>query len=229
MKLPEKECCNCSSKSPLFQTLSEDELSHISKHKIPVKYKAGETIVKQNSPLTHVISFTSGIAKVYIEGRGNKNLILHFLKPTQFLGGPGIYIDRKHHFSVTAIEDSSVCFIEINKFKELMRGNCDFAEAFIKYISNNGIFNYDRFLSLTQKNMQGRVADALLYLHEEIFCDRDHIITVSRPDLAEYTGMSKDSLIRILKEFTEEQLIESSGAELKIVNMDKIYSISQHG
>ncbi len=48
MKLPEKVCCNCTSKSPLFMTLSDDELMYISEHKIPVSYKAGETIVKQN-------------------------------------------------------------------------------------------------------------------------------------------------------------------------------------
>jgi CRP/FNR family transcriptional regulator, polysaccharide utilization system transcription regulator len=229
MKLPEKICCNCTSKSPLFKSLSDEELSYISQHKIPVSYKAGETIVKQHSPLTHVISFTSGMAKVYIEGAGGKNLILHFLKPTQFLGGPGIYIDRMNHFSVTAIEDSSVCFIEIAKFKELMTRNCDFAESFIKYISNNGIFNYDRFISLTQKNMQGRVADALLHLHYKIFDHRDHIIKVSRYDLAEYTSMSKDSLIRILKEFTEEDLIETANGKIKILELEKITNISQIG
>jgi len=229
MKPSEIHCCDCSRKSPLFQTLNDDELEYISKHKIPVSYKAGETIVKQNSPLTHVISFTSGIAKVYIEGPMNKNLILHFLKPTQFLGGPGIYIDRKHHFSVMAIEDSTVCFIEIEKFKELMQKNFQFAEAFIKYISGNGIFNYDRFISLTQKNMQGRVADALIYLHDDIFNDKDHLIKVSRYDMAEYTGMSKDSLIRILKEFREEGLIDCSDDHIKIMAMDRILSISQHG
>ena len=229
MELPLKSCCNCSHKSPVFKTLTEDELNYISQFKTSVAYKAGETIVKQFSPLTHVISFTSGIAKVYIEGTGNKNLILHFLKPTQFLGGPGIYIDRKNHFSVTAIEDSSVCFIEIDKFKELMRKNIDFAESFIKYVSENGIFNYDRFISLTQKNMQGRVADALIYLHNVIFNDRDFLIKVSGHDMAEYTGMSKDSLVRILKEFSDENLIDSNNGVIKVLDMNKLNNISLHG
>jgi len=229
MELADRSCCNCSIKSPVFQTLNNDELKYISQFKTPVSYKAGETIVKQNSPLTHVVSFTSGIAKVYIEGHNNKNLILHFLKPTQFLGGPGIYLDKKHHFSVTAIEDSSVCFIEIDKFKELMRQNIDFSEAFIKYISQNGVFNYERFLSLTQKNMQGRVADALLYLHNEIFDERDNLIKVSSYDLAEYTGMSKDSLIRIQKQFNEENIIAIEKGIIKLLNIEKLRSISKHG
>ena len=177
--------------------------------------------------MSHVISFTSGVAKVYIQGAGNRNLILQFIKPTQFLGGPGIYMDNIHYFSVSAVVDSSVCFIEINVFKKIIQENVDFAQAFMKELSKNGIFNYERFISLTHKNMPGRIADGLIYLHNEIFNEEDFKIEISRQDLADFTGMSKDSVIRTLKELSGEKIIEMKGNAIAITDLEKLERISE--
>lgn len=176
--------------------------------------------------MSHVISFTSGVAKVYIQGSGNRNLILQFIKPTQFLGGPGIYMDNIHYFSVSAITESSVCFIEINVFKQIIRENVDFAEAFMKELSRNGIFNYERFISLTHKNMPGRIADGLLYLHHEIFNEHNFHIEIPRQDLADFTGMSKDSVIRTLKELSDDKTIELQNNTIIITDIAKLERIS---
>lgn len=221
--------CNfCSMKSPMFELLSKEELDLITETKKRVLFHAGETIVKQGAPLSHVISFTTGLAKVYIEGAGNRNLILQFVKPTQFLGSPGIYVDSIHYFSVAAVKDSSVCFIEIEVFKKIIRENCDFAEAFMKDVSVNGIFNYERFISLTHKNMPGRIADGLIYLQSNIFDNKEEI-SISRQDLAEFTGMSKDSVIRTLKDLTNDSIIDTSGNSIRIINPSKLHKISDLG
>lgn len=222
-------CTTCSMRSPLFDFLNNDELERISLCKKRVLFKTGEIIVKQGTPVSHVISFTSGIAKVYIEGANNRNLILQFIKPTQFLGSPGIYVDSIHHFSVVAVEESSVCFIDLDVFKNIVRTNADFADAFIRQLSRDGIFNYARFISLTQKNMHGRIADGLLYLHKSIFNDRNFEIRISRQDLAEMTGMSKDSVIRTLKELDEDGVIKLSQRSIFIIDMKKLDRICELG
>ncbi|MBI9033997.1 MAG: Crp/Fnr family transcriptional regulator [Bacteroidales bacterium] len=222
-------CCSCNRKSEIFRYLTNDELELVDKHRTEVQYKPGEIIVKQGSPVTHVISFSSGLAKVSIEGNNQKNLILRFLTPTQFIGGPGLYVDRLHHFSVTALEPSRVCFIDFSVFKQLIRKNCDFADAFIKYISKEGIFDYDRFISLTQKHMHGRIADALIYLDKEVFCSKDNGIRISRNDLAEFTGMSADSAIRILKQMTTDNIVETKGRTIHILDLESLKRISQIG
>ena len=226
--MPVKDVLNCnfcSMKSPMFELLTRDELDLITETKKRVLFKSGETIVKQGAPLSHVISFTSGLAKVYIEGSGNRNLILQFVKPTQFLGSPGIYVDSIHYFSVVAVRDSSVCFIDIEVFKKIIRENSDFAEAFMKDVSSNGIFNYERFISLTHKNMPGRIADGLIYLGENIF-SKDGLISISKQDLAEFTGMSKDSVILTIKELANDGILEVGSNGIKIINMARLTKIS---
>jgi CRP/FNR family transcriptional regulator len=214
-------------KSPLFNFLNEEEIELVNRTKKRVFFKAGEIIVKQGVPMSHVISFNQGLAKVYIEGSNNRNFILQFIKPTQFLGGPGIFVDQIHYFSVAAIHDSAVCFIDIGVFKKILRQNVNFAEAFMENQSKSTIYNYDRFISLNHKNMHGRIVDALIYLHNDIFDDNEHRITISRQDLADLTGMSKDSVIRTLKELCDEKLLESDNQTIYIKDMAKLERISE--
>jgi CRP/FNR family transcriptional regulator, polysaccharide utilization system transcription regulator len=219
-------CKDCSVKSPLFSVLSEEELELINCNKRHVLFKSGEIIVKQGAPMSHVISFTSGIAKVYIESSGDRNLVLQFIKPTNFLGAPGIFADQIHYSTVCAVEDSSVCFIDINIFKKVIGENALFSKAFLELVSWNGIFNYERFNCLTHKNIHGRLADSLIYLHEKNFNDRGGIITTTKHDLAELTGMSRDSVIRTLKELDEEGVIDNNRIRLKILDIEKLKKIS---
>lgn len=222
-------CQLCSLRSPLFNYLGNEELDNITNTKKRVYFKQGETIIKQGAPLTHVISFTNGLAKAYIEGKNNRNLILQFIRPTNFIGGPGIYVDSKHYFTVTAVEDSAVCFIDMVIFKDIIRKNPDFADAFLQQLSRNGIFNYERFISLTQKNMPARIADGLLYLQNEIFAGRNNEINISKQDLADLTGMSKDSAIRTLKELSDDGLIETDQLKIVLKDIFKLTRISDHG
>jgi CRP-like cAMP-binding protein len=220
-------CIDCSMKSPLFNFLSEEELQLVTRTKKHVFFKAGEIIAKQGVPMSHVISFNQGLAKVYIEGSNDRNFILQFIKPTQFLGGPGIFVDQIHYFSVAAIHDSAVCFIDIDVFKKILRQNINFNEAFMENQSKSTIYNYDRFISLNHKNMHGRIVDALIYLHKNIFNDDKNRIDISRQDLAELTGMSKDSVIRTLKELCEDNLLKSDSQFIYILDMNKLERISE--
>jgi len=213
-------------KSPLFRLLNSEELELVSRTKKRVFFKAGEIIVKQGVPMSHVISFNEGLAKVYLEASNNRNFILQFIKPTQFLGGPGIFVDNIHFFSAAAVKDSAVCFIDMGIFKKILRENIRFAEAFMENQSKATIYNYDRFVSLTHKNMPGRIADALLYLNDHIFNGNDRLIEVSRQDLADLSGMSKDSVIRTLKELCDEQLIETGPQHIRILSLEKLKRIS---
>jgi len=219
-------CCTCTMMSPLFRLLRKEELELINASRRRVIFKSGETIVKEGAPMSHVLSFTSGIAKLFIQGTGDRRLILQFVKPTQFLGGPGIYLDNVHYFSVAAVEESSVCFIDIGVFKKTIQENPNFAAAFMKELSREGVFNYDRFISLTYKNMHGRIADALLYLHYKIYNERHFRIEISRQDLADFTGMSKDSVIRTLKELVDDKLIEVSSKNITIQDLIRLKRLS---
>lgn len=221
-------CFDCAFKSPMFHYLTKDELALINDAKFEVKFRKGEIIRKQGTFLSHVISINSGLAKLYIEGINNRNLILRIVKSSNFIGGPGMYYDQRHHYSVIALVDLSACFIDMNVFKQVIHTNSDFASEFLKEFSKNMLSTYDRLVSLTQKNTPGRMAEALLYLANDIFEDNQFDPLITKTDLAELTGMAKDSAVKILREFKEDKLIETDKG-IKILNQPALMKISEFG
>lgn len=224
-----KGCTSCKDKSDLFNCLCQTELDQIDEKRIEVHFKAGELIFKQGTPNMHFLCLTMGKVKTYIEGYNDKNLILSIVKPVEYILGPGIYADQMHHFSAMAIEDSVACLVDMVTFKSLIRSNPDFAEDFLRKISLQSIYNYELFISLTQKQMPGRIADVLLYLKDKVYeCNPFHT-SLSRQDLADMSGMSKESAIRILREFKDEGIIHVNGNNFEIIDTDHLSKISQTG
>lgn len=221
-------CADCNCKSSIFKSLHPEELEQINMGRFHVAFKAGEIMFKQGTPSSHFVCVTSGLAKIYIEGYG-KNLILSLVKPVDYIFGPGVYIDNKHYYSVSAVDDSTACLVDTSIFKKLIRSNPDFAEDFIKRISVQTLFNFEQVISLTQKQMPGRIADALFYLSEKIYCTNPFKMSLSRQDLADLSGMSKESAIRILKEFKEEGLLNVDGNMFELLNIKQLKQISETG
>ena len=222
--------CNlCNVKTQAFKMLDEDELAILNQNRYEVGFKAGENILKQGTALSHLISLTNGIAKMYIEGLDSKNLILELILPWKVYGDPGLYVDNRYHYSITAIEPCSVCFIDIQNIKSLLRTNGDFAEAIVTNCSLNTVRTFERMISLTQKQMHGRIADILIYLYKEIYQSDTFELSLSRQDIGEFSGMTKDSAIRILKEFENEGIIKVEGKKIGILNKELLQEISIRG
>ncbi len=222
-------CQNCTCKHPIFNCLTEAELDKISANHLEVVYNAGETIFKQGTPITHIVSITKGLAKVYLEGFEKKNLLLQYVTPGEFLGGPGAFVDKIHHYSLAAINEVRACLIDVDLFKNMMMHNNKFAFGYIEDISKKAIFNFDRFISLTQKQMHGRVADALLYFEDIINQSKHHSFVLNKKDLADLTALSKDSTGRILNSFCESHIIQIVDNTIKILNRERLEQISKMG
>ena len=222
------DCQHCFRKSELFQLLTEEELAIINDKRMEVSFKAGEIIYKQGTPLTHLVIINNGLGKIYLESNKSRNLILNYTKPYKINGGVGVFIDQRHHSSLMAVSDCDACFIEISTFKQALRSNSDFMEAFTQEFAEGIKHTYDQFAVLTQKNMEGRMADSLLYLSEEIY-QGDSLEYITKQDLAEITAMTKESAIRVLKQFKDEGLVENGSNKIEILNKAALRQIAQYG
>ena len=222
-------CDRCNQRSPLFQTLNEEELKLINKDRYSVRFHPGEVILKQGTQANYFISIIEGFAKMYIEGYHDRNLILDFIKPWNLIGGPGVHLNGKYRYSVVAIQETLVCFIDAGHFREVLGMNGRFSDMFIQMCSFNYGRSLERMVGLSQKQMHGRIADALIYLSEEIYDNNIIGGEISRQDIADYTSMSKDSAIRILKEFERDSIINLEGRLIEILESRRLHDISLKG
>jgi CRP/FNR family transcriptional regulator, polysaccharide utilization system transcription regulator len=224
-----KSCEDCNRKSELFKLLSSEETKILNEDRFEVQFRTGENIAKQGTKLNHLVNLTSGSVKIYIEGLNGRNLLLNIIGPYSIIGGPGIFTDNKFHFSITALEETSVCFINTERFKEILDANKTFAAAFFKHLNMKQMMLFDKLVSLTQKQMHGKLADALLYLSEKIYKSTDFDLLINRQDIADMTAMSKDSAIRILKDFEKDGIIVLTGRRIFIPKMEALREISLKG
>lgn len=213
----------------LFSSLHQQEKEKLAQSRLTVVFRKGETIKKQGTYMSHVLCISQGLTKLYLEGLDQRQTILRIVQPGNFIGGPGIYLDNLHHFSVSALTETTVCFFDVNVFRELVENNSSFARMFMKDFSANVISVYNRLLNLTQKQMPGRMADALLYLFNEIFNAERFPMVLSRSDLAELSGMSKDGAVKTLRDFQQEGIIEITDNELILINAEALKRISKTG
>jgi CRP/FNR family transcriptional regulator len=224
-----QNCKSCNKRQNIFSLLKDDELELVDQHRYELTFNKGEIIFKQGSPLTHVACITEGLAKLYIEGLNKRNLILSFAKPVQMIGGPGMFVDYRHHFSVAAVEDTTACLVDTKIIEELIESNPVFATDLLKRSNITTISNFNKFINLTQKQMHGRIADAFIFLLDEIYCKNPFILTISRQDIADLTAMSKENVIRVMKVFKDQELIKVDGNIIEVLNKKELIRIGKTG
>ncbi|MCF8367556.1 MAG: Crp/Fnr family transcriptional regulator [Bacteroidales bacterium] len=212
-----------------FDILTEEETDIIDKHKIDIAYKKGEIIAKQGSFASHVIFLKEGLVKVFIEGNP-KDLILKIIPSNRLITLSSIFEGNTTFlYSASTYVDSTASLIDADIFKQIIRTNAQFASRIINILNENTAQVYGRFYALTRKQSHGRVADILLCLSQRIYKTNQFVLSLSRNDLADLTGLSPESVIRILKEFKDEKLIEVKGKSIELLNFKSLEHISNYG
>jgi CRP/FNR family transcriptional regulator, polysaccharide utilization system transcription regulator len=222
-------CTECTSRWKNFEFLTKKEMELVNENRYEASFKPGEIMIKQNSPASSALFLSSGLAKIYIEGIKGRNFIMSIAKPGRMIMGPGVYVNSRHTYTVSAITAVQACFISFDVFRHFVRTNGAFAESLIEDISKKSLRTHTRMVNLAHKKMPGRLAEALLYFADEIFNKDDFEMLLSRKELGEMTNMAKESAVRILKEFEESGIIQSTSAGIKILDKEKLNLISEKG
>jgi CRP/FNR family transcriptional regulator len=212
-----------------FKFLTEQEKEKLEKHKITIKYRKGETLVKQGTSVNHILFLKSGLAKIYLEGT-SKDLILKIIPPDHFIGLSSLNSkDDLYIYSSAVYVDSYVDLIDKEFFLRLVRDNSKFALGVISIINQATAVSYRRVYSLTNKQMHGKVADLLVCLSENIFQNDIFTVPISRKDFSELLGISLESVVRVFKEFKESGLVDIRGSHFNLLNVEALKEISNYG
>lgn len=223
-------CFGCNLKLELLGSLTDDQLKRVNSNRHNVHFSEGETIFKYGGPLTHYICITSGMAKIFLEDSNNdKRILLNIAKPVQTIGGPGFLVDEMNYITVVAMEETSACFIKTDIFKELMLENPEFTMHLLKIRNEKSISYFKKLMDLTHKQIHGKVADTILYLSDYVYKSDKFETKLSRQDLADMAAITKESVIRVLKQFNDDGIIECHNHSFDIQDKEALLKISKTG
>jgi len=215
--------CRC------FELLTPEQKVFLDENSVRIKYRKGEIIAKQGGFVSHVIYMEKGLAKVFLES-GSNSLVLRITPDRNFLGLSSISEANPYFpYSAMTYMDSEIRQIEVKAFRKLMEQNFAFSKEIIDILSSNSLQIYGRFYCFTYKQAFGRLADILLCLADRIFKACEFDLPLSRKELAELSGMSSETVIRMLKEFNDEGLIRMEGKSIEVLDYERIKQISETG
>jgi CRP/FNR family transcriptional regulator len=225
----EREICKvCKSKSLAAKQLRACELDLLGDNCAQVVFKTGDIIIKQNSLSTNVAYIKSGLVKLHMQGP-IKEMILRIVKAPTYLCLPSTFGDKVNHFSATALEETTVCFIDFQTFKKLIYENGDFAFQILLDLSQSQLQNFKNCINNAQKHSLGRIADVLLYFSKVVFEDISFNLPISRQELGDMAGTTRESASRILSGFHNDKIIQLEGKKIVILNQNLLEQISEKG
>ncbi|MGL4994147.1 MAG: Crp/Fnr family transcriptional regulator [Bacteroidales bacterium] len=215
--------------SNCFTSLPQEIQDEMRNHKKKIQFKKGEILLKQGTFSSSIMIIFDGLIKEYIEGPNNKCTNLRILTQGDILALSGLFSNRINNYSAMALTDVTVCVIEREYLIRLIEENPQFGLQLVKRYS----LMENNFFALLHnqlyKQMNGKVADTILYLTSGIFDTQFLFANFSRKDLAEFASITPENTIRVLKKFESEGIIRLNDKQIEVIDRESLIRISQIG
>lgn len=222
-------CDNCLNDfDSIFKYLSPDEHTKVDNEKVCNSYKRGSVIYHEGSRTNGFYCIHSGILKIFKTGIDGREQIIAFAKRGDIIGYRSILSNELACSSAKVIEDAVLCFIPGETLINLVKTNGNFSMAVMQQTCKElGVAN-SFITDIAQKTVRERLAEVLLNLKDIFDLDKDNVLQISltREELANIVGTATESVIRLLSEFKQDELIDLNGRKIKILNIKRLEKIS---
>ncbi len=197
-----------------------------------VKYTKNQVIYSEGDVPAHLMCLVSGKAKIYKEGIGGRSQIVRVVKPGEYFAYRAYFANENYVTAAAAFETSVVCLLPMPLIYTWMKQDVDLALFFVRQLSRDLGQSDQRTVSLTQKHIRGRLAEALLLLKANYGTENDGAtlsIRLSREDLASLSNMTSSNAIRTLSAFAREGIITVDGRRITLTDEPALQRISHIG
>jgi CRP/FNR family transcriptional regulator len=206
-----------------------DEAELVRTSKTQVLFRKNDLLTKQGAFASYVLFLIKGLATQYLEGDGVKNYNLRIIRPGEFVGLSAVFTKNTFNYSSIAITDCQVYLIEKEVIANVIKQNGMFGYSIIKRYCEQNTNLFDSLKTIMYKQMNGRMADTLLYIDTMKTETPDIFQLLSRKDLADFAGISTESGVKLLKTFEKEGLISLHEKDIEVIKHHSLIEISKKG
>lgn len=208
----------------LCRQCSKEWLPALDAHRKSFQVSKGESIFKEGDAITGIWFIYKGKFKVHKQWGNEKELIVRLARDGDIVGHRGMGGDDFYPVSATALEQSDVCFVDIDFFLATLKVNPQFLFELMLFFASELKESEKRMRNLAHMPVIGRVANALLTLRQKFGTDASGNINMnlSRQDLASYSGTTYETVFRILNEMAAANTIKLDGKFIAIANEQKL-------
>ena len=163
------------------------------------------------------------------QSENKKDHIISIALPKSFIGFLTVFSQDHYGYSITALEETTLCFIEIELIQEIILNNGGFALNVLSKISEVSHEIIYKRVNIYSKRLRGRIAYLLIVLSKEIFFKTRFDLPVTRREIGELIGMSTANVIRVFSEFQRDNIVKINRSAIEITNFSMLEKVSKYG
>lgn len=175
-----------------------------------------EHLSTMNTPLQNLYAVYKGSCKEYWINEKGDECITNFYFPGDIIGIESVE-GRKHLFSVSALEETRLCVIPIERFLELLNNNPTILRRFLSINSLKMQNDQSLKMSITANE---KISDFLLHIYHRMLerhpDSKEVRLAMSQLDISNYLGIAYETVNRIFSHLKRKRIISLKNKILKI-------------
>jgi CRP/FNR family transcriptional regulator, nitrogen fixation regulation protein len=168
-----------------------------------MKFGSNEEIFGEGEPAEYVYKVTKGAVRTYKVLCDGRRQIGGFYLPGDIFG---LETGKEHQFSAEAINNVTVLVVRRSAIVSLAERDCDAARALWSFTGRE-LNRVQEHLLLLVKTAQQRVASFLLEMSARLAATDAIELPMSRQDIADYLGLTIETVSRTMTQLASEQTI----------------------
>ena len=228
MPLKTSHCNSCLFKTICDQTIGKEDFDDLYRSTTFQIFRKGEIILRQHMKMSNLVFLHTGIVKFCYNNYG-KDIILTIDKAPTLLGLANYLNNNVNFFSIIAIEDCEGCMIDEDVFQRILTNNPSFALQALNSFTNMFRQSMQSFISLSYNQVQGRIANILVFLSKHIYESSLFHLPLTRKEIAQFAGCSTENVINTLRKFDHDGIIRINGKEIEILDEKGLQLVCRMG
>ena len=215
----------------VLSVLSKIEYEQLLKNSTIHHYEKGESLFKEGTVPSGIFLVMGGKIKKYKSGRYGKEQIIYVANRGELVGYHAVLSGERYPDSAAAMDASEICYIPSRDFLAVVKTCGRFASQLLKVLSHEFTVLSNIISVIAQGNAGERLALALIILREKYKDEQNGNLiklTVSRADLAGMAGIAEENVIRLLKDFKIEGILEITGRDIQIKDIHLLVKRANH-
>jgi CRP/FNR family transcriptional regulator len=210
-----RQCGDCSARHVgLCDVLSDTDLSVLAHIAQRITIPAGKTFIEEGEPSTYLYDVNHGDVRVFKSLADGRRQITGFMGVGHFLG---VSAGGKYAFTAEAMNEVHLCRFDRAAIKRVFDRFPALERRLLDVATHELASAQEQMLLLGRKTARERVASFLLAWSERADSATTVHLPMSRMDLADYLGLTIETVSRSLSQLKRDSLITFSDARFVTV------------
>ena len=209
--------------TPIFSGLGGSELAELAGLAIERAFVPGEFIFWEGDIPDWFYIIAEGKVKALKHSSSGRDFIIAFFGPNEMFGEVAVFENKSYPASAQTVVETRVLEIKKEDFLTFLASRPQVAISIINILAGRLRVAQERLKDLAGERVEQRLAKTLLNLSSRL----GHTLPFTRQDIADMTGTTIETTIRIMSQLKERGIIRSVRGKVVILDEVKLRLLSE--